>query len=440
MSNANQGPLSGFRDMLAETMIPRQKMLDTIRDVYESYGFTPLKTPAIERLETLVGKYGEEGDKLMYKFKDNGDRDVALRYDLTVPLARVVGKYGSQILSPWYKRYAVAEVWRGDSPQAGRYREFAQFDADIVGSASPVADAELIDMIIATMAALNAPAIVRVNNRRILDALVEKAQVESGLPARRFVGTIDKIDKIGIEAVCKDIREANGNDAAELVQKYLSIKGSSEERIEAVRTLLGDSEAAKEGLDNLAQIFAILKEAGRTEQQVVFDPTIARGLDYYTGVICETNLLGAPELGSVCSGGRYDNLVEALGGPAAPANGISIGVDRLFDGLQRLGVLQSAKTPTQVMITNFTMDDAPAYYRIANELRAAGIATEVFYEDARIGKQLTAASKQNIPYVVLIGPAEMKDKTAKLRTMGDGTETEVPLKDLITALQKHLAA
>lgn len=427
---AEQGPLSGFRDMLADTMIPRQKMIGTLQAVFEKYGFAPLKTPSIERLETLTGKYGEEGDKLMYRFKDNGGRNVALRYDMTVPLARVVGQHSGQLPHPWYKRYVVGEVWRGESPQAGRYREFTQFDADIVGASSPLADAEIIEMVIAGMAALGAEAVVRVNNRLLLDALVAKAGIADNLKARRFIGAIDKVEKVGLKAVLKEIQGLAGVRAAGVAEVYLSVTGTTQQRLGRLSELLEGEETAGQGIENLGQIFAILEANGRGPEQLIFDQTIARGLDYYTGMIYETTLKDAPDLGSVCSGGRYDNLVKALGGPDMPAVGLSVGVDRLFDGLRRLKLLEEVKTPTQVLVVNFSNEQAPDYFKVAAALRAAGVPTEVFYSDAKLGKQLSFASKQGIPKVVIMGPAEQERGVAKVRDMATSTEAEVPLADL----------
>jgi histidyl-tRNA synthetase len=435
---AEQGPMSGFRDMLPEQMIPRNAMLGTIQEVYEGYGFTPIQTPVLERAVTMTGKYGEEGDKLMYRFQDNGGRDVAMRYDMTVPLARFVGQHGSKLPTP-FKRYVVGSVFRGESPQAGRYREFTQFDADIVGSSSPMADAEVVAMISDSMTKFGADSLIRVNNRRILDALVETAGITDELTGRRFIGSIDKFDKIGLDAVLAEIGKNNGNTAAELVKNYLSIDGTTTERLDAMATLFGDSRAADEGIDNLRQVFAMLEGAGYDTEKVRFDPTIARGLDYYTGIIYETTLRGAEELGSVCSGGRYDNLVKALGGPDMAAVGMSIGVDRLYDALQKLQLLHEARTPTQVLVTNFEVDQAPLYMSIAHQLREAGIPTEVFYESGRLKKQLAFANRQGIPQTVLIGQREREAGIAIVRSMMTGVQAEVPLEDIVAFIKEIIA-
>ena len=431
----NQGPLSGFRDMLAPQAIPRQQMLDVIKVVYENYGFTPLKTPALERYSTLSGKYGEEGDKLMYRFEDQGGREVALRYDLTVPLARVVAQYGSQIPLP-YKRYAVGEVWRGERAQAGRFREFTQFDADTIGSKSPLADAEIVAVMSDSMTALGAGSVIRVNNRRILDALAGKAGITDEKAVRAFMSSIDKVEKIGLGKALAEILKNFSQKATTLASGYLEVQGSSNDKLQSLVRLMGDSEAIAEGVENLSEVFKILAAAGYSEEQVVFDQAIARGLDYYTGIIYETTLVGAESLGSVCGGGRYDNLVKALGGPDLPAVGTSIGVDRLFDGLQLLGKLQNNKTSTQVLIANFDSADSGEYLRIAAKLRAAGIAAEIYYDPAKLGKQISFADKMSIPYVVLLGSEERAKSIATIRSLDTGNQEEVPIAKLSEALRK----
>jgi histidyl-tRNA synthetase len=433
MPKQEQGPLSGFRDMLAEQMIPRQQMIDKIRGVYESYGFAPLDTPAIERQETLTGKYGAEGEKLMYKFADNGGRLIALRYDLTVPLARVVAQHRGEITLP-YKRYQVGNVWRGESPQAGRYREFMQFDADTVGTTSAIADAEIVSMMSDTMKALGADAVVRVNNRRILDALCEKAGVTTEADTRKLVGTIDKVEKIGIEAALKEIEESFDRSTALLVESYLGVKGNDFERLTQIEELLGDSPAAQEGISNLEEVFAILSVSGYTDS-AVFDQTIARGLDYYTGIIYETTLKDLPKIGSVCSGGRYDKLVKALGGPDLPAVGASVGVDRLFAALQQLGKIESVKTTSKVLVANFDAAQAPTYMKVAGELRKSGIATEVYYDQDKLGKQIKFANKMGIPYMIFMGSEEIEKGLVTVKDLSTGDQKQVSV-DELTSLFK----
>ncbi len=424
------GPMSGFRDLLAEQMIPRQAMLDTIRGVYESYGFVPLQTPALELLSTMQGKYGDEGDKLMYSFEDNGGRAVAMRYDQTVPFARVIAQHRGRIPMP-YKRYAVGQVWRGERPQAGRYREFTQFDADTAGTTSPIADAEIVAMMSDSMLALGADTVIRVNNRRILDALVEKAGVgDDESTARRLIATIDKVDKIGLEGVLEDVTLLASDRVARLVRDYLAVEGPPKEKLERLSKLLGGSEAMEEGTENLRGVFGMLEASGYTAEKIVFDPAVARGLDYYTGIIYETTLKGAPELGSVCSGGRFDNLIKAMGGPDIPAVGTSIGVDRLYDGLLKLGLTQEAHTNTKVLITNFDANQAPDYMAVATALRAAGLPAEIIYEPTGLGKQLGKADSMGIPYAVFLGPDELARGEGVIKDLNSREQLTVPIAEI----------
>ncbi len=426
-----QGPLSGFRDMLAEQVFPRQAMVDTIKKVYEKYGFVPQDTPAIERYETLTGKYGPEGEKLMYKFKDHGGRDVALRYDLTVPLARIAFQYKDKITLP-YKRYQVGNVWRGDSPQAGRYREFMQFDADVIGTSSPIADAEIVEMMADTMEALGVDAIVRVNNRLILDGLAEKSGVTDPAKTKTMITAIDKSEKIGKEAVLAEISEAVSVEAAELVNAFLGVSGSDSEKLEQIAKILEGSKSAAEGVNNLQQVFSIVRTSGYEPERVKFDQTIARGLDYYTGIIYETTLKELPGVGSVCSGGRYDKLVSALssGKVDLPAVGTSVGVDRLFSGLEQLNKLKNIKTASQVLIANFDELDAPEYVKLATGLRKDGIPTEVYYESNKIGKQIKFANNMGIKYVLFLGSEEKSKGVVKIKNLESGEQTEVPTEKL----------
>ena len=420
------GPLSGFRDILAEQKIPRDHMISTIKGVYEGYGFTPLDTPIVERQETLSGKYGDEGEQLMYKFTDHGDRLLALRYDLTVPLARVVGQHRDEITLP-YKRYQIGPVFRGESPQAGRYREFVQFDADTVGTNSVLADAEVVAMMSDTMDALGADALIRVNNRLLLDALVTKAGIQEPTDARALVGTIDKVEKIGKDAALASIAERFNQRTAALVSEFLTADGNNQDRLKNLDALLKGEPTAEEGISNLLQVFGIIEAAGYKPEQITFDQTIARGLNYYTGIIYETSLKAKPEIGSVCSGGRYDNLVKDLGGPDLPAVGTSVGVDRLFTALSELGQLETAKTTSEAMIVNFGTKDGGVYMKVAAALRKAGIPTEIHLDEGKVGKQLKFANKMGIPYVVMMGSNELESNTAMVKNMDSGEQMEVPM-------------
>lgn len=432
---AERGPMSGFPDLLAEEMLPRQALLQTIQEAYAAHGFVPLETPMMERLDTLRGKYGDEGEGLIYTLQDHGGRDLALRYDHTVPLARVVGQHLHRLPMP-YKRYAIGPVFRGESPQAGRYRQFTQSDSDIVGTTSPISDAECISLVADTMSALDVDARVRVNNRLILDGLAERAGLTDPAQARSLWGSIDKVDKIGVPAVLAEVKASHGTKAAALTRRYLAITGSADERLAKLGKLLSGSEAAEAGVENLAQIFRMLEGAGYSSDQIVFDQTIARGLNYYTGAVFETTLVGAPELGSVCSGGRYDRLIKDLGGPDLPAVGMSFGVDRLLDGLAKLGKLHDAHTTTEVLVANFSQDLADHYMRIAKALREAGVPTEIYYDADRVKKQFAFANKQGIPQVVVIGPKEIERGIAVIKSMATGVQVEVPLGDIVAMVKE----
>ncbi|MCA9309191.1 histidine--tRNA ligase [Candidatus Saccharibacteria bacterium] len=427
------GPMSGFRDMLADQMIPRQEALDTVRSVYESYGFVPLKTPALERLQTLTGKYGEEGEGLIYKFQDNGGRDVAMRYDQTVPLARVVAQHASDLPSP-YKRYALGEVWRGERPGAGRYREFTQFDADTVGTLSYLADAEIIAMMQDSMSALGLATRIRVNDRRLLDGLATACAVEGEAGFKSLVGSIDKIDKIGRTAVLDEIRLEFGDDAAQTADKYLDCVNEPGRELESVLGTL-KSEVAREGVENLQRILGALARAGYSKEQIVFDPTIARGLDYYTSTIYETMLTDLPEIGSVCSGGRYDNLIEQMGGPATPAVGTSIGVDRLIEGMRQLGQLKEVKTNTHVVIAALDVELDEDRFEIVQSLRAAGISADLVFESAKLGKQFKKIEQLGVNTVLLFGAQERDKGVVIVKDLTSGEQTEVPLEKLTTFIK-----
>ena len=431
-----KGSMSGFRDLLATELIPRQRMIETIKEVYESYGFLPLDTPAIERFETLTGKYGEEGEKLIYQFEDHGGRKVALRYDLTVPLARVVAQYKDELVLP-YKRYQVGNVWRGESPQAGRYREFLQFDADIVGAKSSLADSEIVMMMADAMQALGVVALISVNNRRILDALSEKLGLDSDASKKLFL-IIDKTSKLGKDKVLEEIKIKFGDKVSELVLQFLSISGSSEEKIDKIKEVLGSSAALLEGTSNLEEVFSILKKSGYGENLVVFDPTIARGLDYYTGIIYETYLLDLPEIGSVCSGGRFDKLISLLsdGKVDLPAVGTSVGVDRLFSALEKLGKVEKVKTNSKVLVVNFSGIDPSNYSILVKKFRAAGIPAEVYYDSSKLDKQFKYADSLGIPWVVMLGEDEIKKGLIKVKNLETGDQKLVNPEDFISSFKK----
>lgn len=425
--------LSGFRDYLANDLVPRQQMLAEIKKVYETYGFAPLETPAIERYETLQGKYGEEGEKLMYRFQDHGKRELALRYDLTVPLARVVAQHQNDLVFP-YKRYQVGPVWRGESPQAGRYREFLQFDADVVGAPAGTIDAEIVAMMVATMKALGAKALVRVNNRLILDGLMEILKVDNEDLARKVIGWIDKIDKVGQETVVKEIVELVGKDFKKIITTFLRKSDNNDQELEVLESLVGNTEKGMQGVRDLKQVWELLQSMNLSEKELLIDPSIARGLNYYTGIIFETNLVDLPSIGSVCSGGRYDNLIAALGGPNLPAIGTSVGVDRLLAGLQELGLVASSNGKVEVLVTQFSHELTKETFELAVELREAGIRTDLYPQVDKLGKQFKHADRLGVKWTVVLGPDEIANGTVSLRNMSTGEQSSLERKALLVQL------
>lgn len=419
----DQGPLSGFRDLLSAQTLAREQVIKTVTGVYELYGFMPIKTPAIERFETLNGKYGDEASTLVYEFNDRGNRHIALRYDHTVPLARLMVSQGKSLPSP-YKRYVVGDVWRGESPQAGRYREFTQIDADIIDSDSYLADSEILAMMHDVFVTLGINVTIFVNDRQILDGLAEACSVKPE-QFTKFAGIIDKIAKIGSDAVINEIRQNFGDDAARLTEEYLINSGDN--GLQQVGELLNNQKATN-GVSNLSKIFASLKDINLTN--IKFNPTIARGLNYYTSTIFETIVDDSPSLGSVCSGGRYDELIKQLGGPDVPAVGTSIGLDRLMDAVQQLGLSDSTKTKTKVYIVNLDNSLDALRIQIANTLRANGIATEIYYKEAKLGKQLEFANKLGVNKVIIYGKDEHQKGVVVIKDLTTSDQQEVELSKL----------
>ena len=426
----DNGPMSGFRDLLSSQMLARQKVLDSVARVYELYGFMPIKTPAIERYETLNGKYGSEATALIYDFKDHGDRHIALRYDHTVPLSRLMAGSSKSLPSP-YKRYVIGDVWRGESPQAGRYREFTQIDADIVGSDSYLSDTEILLMTNDVFKALKTEVSIFVNDRRLLDGLAEECGVKGKSGFYKFIGVIDKVDKIGDQAVLKEIAYNYGAEAKDKVSKLFNIKG--DRSFDEVLNLV-DNPKAREAVESLKKIFETIKELGYTDIQ--FKPTISRGLNYYTSTIFEAVINKVPEIGSVCAGGRYDELIGQLRGPDLPAVGTSIGLDRLMEGLSRLSDDDIPKTKTKVYITNLDMSLNSERLSIASKLRDNSIPTEVYYSDAKLGKQFESISKLGVNTVLIYGQDEHNKGVVVIKDLKTSDQREIKLSDLVTEVMK----
>ena len=419
-------PLKGFRDFLPSEEAAREKVLETIRAVFKTYGFLPLATPALEYKELLTGKYGAEGDKLLYTFRDQGGRDVAMRYDLTVPLSRVVAQYTNDLPRP-FKRYQIAPVWRADRPQKGRFREFTQCDIDVVGTTSILADAEVIACINSTLLDLGVEdVIIRINNRKLLDGLLKNA----GIADQKSLGVIrilDKLEKIGEKGV----------------REELALFGIATGQRKALFELLGQSfedstdfVSKFEGIDGageLAELVEILLDMGIKNYQV--DLTLARGLDYYTGSIFEFVLPDARQFGSIAGGGRYDNLIGQLISKQIPAVGCSIGIDRLIEALQELELLKY-DVVSDVLVCNLDEKFIPTYLKVVSDLRRAGIKTDFYYEGSvKLDKQLKYADKKNINFAVIIGANEDEAGEATVKNLGTGKQEKVKFKDLVLKLK-----
>ena len=429
MAKVNARVLKGFRDYLPAAMLPKQRMLDTVARVFESYGFAPLSTPALEYSECLLGKYGDEGDKLLYRFRDNGDRDVAMRYDLTVPLARVMGMNRNLPLP--FKRYQIAPVWRAEKPGRGRYREFMQCDVDVVGSASLMADAECMAVGAAVLQALGVERFqIRVNNRKLLTALMERLGVAEGEPTHAVLRSVDKLPKIGEEAVRGLLVTENGltPEAADGIFEFLALDPGQ------IDAWFADSEVGRKGAEELSTLLALAEAQGLGGAHVAVDLSIARGLDYYTGTIYETFLGDLESLGSVMSGGRYDDLLGMFGGRPVPAVGISLGVDRLLAGLTELELVSTQASPTQVLVTLFDEASRDVSYAVAGALRAAGVPTEIHLGAARMKKQLKYADQQGIPFVVVAGPDEIERGVFQLKALATREQLELDRDALVAHL------
>lgn len=395
--------LKGFRDYAPSEQLARQQMFSKIQSVFERFGFLPLSTPVLEYKEILMGKYGED-EKLVYSFKDNGDRDVAMRYDLTVPLARFVAQNQGQLVLP-FKRYQIAPVWRADNPQKGRLREFYQCDVDAVGTDSNLADAEVIACLCMALEAVGVKNYkVRLNDR----ATLKEFSVQT-------IRAIDKLDKIGIEGIVKEMEE----------------NGVSKEEIEKAKSLV--SAGARTVPENTADLIKQLEQYSLAGQ-VEFDPTIARGIDYYTGTVFEIILIDKPEFGAICAGGRYDGLVDQFSSQSLPAVGGSIGIDRLIAALTEMGQMQSVQ-PIRALVLNQNEALVESYLKIATNLRAEGINVEFYYSAAKLDKQFKYAESKGIPFAIIVGETEVKDGTVQLKNLATREQETIVLGDLLEKLK-----
>jgi histidyl-tRNA synthetase len=418
--------LKGFRDYLPALMIPKEHLLEQARKVYRSYGYAPIDTPALEYTEILLGKGGEETDKQLYRFTDNGGRDIALRFDLTVPFARFAAEHLSKLGTP-FRRYHMGPVWRGENTQRGRYREFWQCDFDTIGTTSNAADIEVVLVIHDLMKALGFERFtIRINNRLILNSLLE----ELGLADRSkpLLIALDKLPKVGREAVLAEMVEKAGSTMAqaERVLSLAQMEGSNKEILDRLQKDFGGNAKAAEGIARLRQLIDVVLAAGVSEEKIALDLSIARGLDYYTGTIYETFLTDKPDMGSVCSGGRYDNLASLYTKQVLPGVGASLGLDRLLAAMEELNMLGTASTPAPVLMTQFSAEYLGAYEKMARTLRAEGIGVEIYPELKKIGQQLEYAGRRGFCVALIAGSNEFERGVWKVKDLGRREETTVP--------------
>lgn len=430
--------LKGFRDYPPELMIPREHLLEQARRVYRSYGFAPIDTPALEYTEILLGKGGEESDKQLYRFRDHGDRDVALRFDLTVPFARFAAENVGKLGVP-FKRYHMGPVWRGENTQRGRYREFWQCDFDTIGTTSNAADIETVLVIHDLMTALGiARFVLHVNNRLVLNGLLEELGLAEKTGA--LLRALDKLPKIGADAVAAEMAEKAGTsaDQAHRLLALAQTQGSNADILGRLRRDFGTNDRAAEGIGRLEQLLATVTEAGIPAERVQLDLSIARGLDYYTGTVYETFLSDLPGIGSVCSGGRYDNLASLYTKQVLPGVGASLGLDRLLAALEELKLLETAATPAPVLMLQFDAQFLGRYQQMARGLRAAGIGVEVFPEAKKVGQQLQYAEKRGFRLALIAGPDEFEQGVWKIKHLAKREERTVAAAEVLQVLGESL--
>lgn len=419
-------------------MIPRERFMEKARTVYRSYGFVPIDTPALEYTEILLGKGGEETDKQLYRFKDHGDRDVGLRFDLTVPLARFAAQHMNTLGTP-FKRYHLAPVWRGERQQRGRYREFVQCDFDTIGTTSNAADIEVALVIHDLLVELGFSRFrIHINNRMILNGLLEELNLaEQSGPLLR---SLDKLAKIGRSDVAAEMQAKAGVSSAqaERILTLAEITGDNLVVLEQMQNLFGKNARCAEGIGKLRQLVQVADEAGIPSERVQIDLGIARGLDYYTGTVYETLLTDLPSIGSVCSGGRYDNLASLYTKQVLPGVGASLGLDRLLAAMEELQLIPATSTAAPVLMVQFTADHLGAYQGMARQLRQAGIGVEVYSEAKKLGMQLAYAEKKGFTIALIAGPDEIERGTWQVKQLASRASSEVSTTDLVTHLKSLL--
>ncbi len=428
--------LSGFMELLPQDQIQFNKLLNTIKETYELYGFLPQETPIVESSEVLLAKAGGETEKQIYSFQ-KGDTNLSLRFDLTVPLAKYVAQYYNDLTFP-YRRYQIGKVYRGERAQKGRYREFYQCDIDIIGDGklSIINDAEIPSIIYTIFKKLNfGKFVIKINNRKILNGLFEELKIQDKM--KDILIIIDKLEKIGIENVKEELSKIGvENSNIEKIENFLSISGSNDEKIQKLKELNFESEIFKAGLEELESVVKYVRLFKVEEYYFNIDLTIARGLDYYTGTVYETNLVGYESIGSVCSGGRYDNLAEYYTKKNLPGVGISIGLTRLYYNLKELGLIKDETQKSISKLNIITMGvELDSAIELSNYLRENNIPNEIYKEDAKVKAKFKYVDNLEIPYSVVIGENEVNTGKYTLKNMSTGEQEMVTLDGIIEKIK-----
>lgn len=448
----------GMRDFLPSQKRKRDYVFKIIKDIFEKFGYQPLETSSIEKEEILTGKYGEEGERLIFKILKRGTEleklgkelkeftinscsqltDLALRYDLSIPLSRVIAMYENELSFP-FKRYQIQPVWRADKPQKGRYREFYQCDADIIGSDSVMADAEIILIINEIMTKLKFKKfVIKINNRKILNGLIEYCGIPDEKAENVFI-SLDKLDKIGIEGVITELKNRSIEDKQ--IQKLLSllrINGNNKTILQKISKELENSKSGIEGANELKELLYFLELFNVPEKNIEIDLSLARGLEYYTGIIYESTVR-EPRIGSLTGGGRYDKLIGIFSGKDIPATGTSIGIERIIDVMSELNMLPEIKNDTKVLVTIFSSEYLKKSIDTVSKIREAGIKTELYIDyNQKIKKQFKYANNNNIPFVIVLGPEEVKLEHIALKNMSSGEQMNISEKEFFKDPEKYL--
>ncbi len=430
MSIIEPRTLKGFRDYLPVTMAAREQVIDIARKVYRSFGYVPIETPVLEYSEILLGKGGDESDRQMYRFADHGGRDVAMRFDLTVSLARFAAQHVGKLGTP-FKRYQVGPVWRGENTQRGRYREFVQFDFDTIGTESLIADIETLIVVHDLFAALGFTDFkIHFNNRDLLNGLLEKLGLSD--EASAVLRSLDKLTKIGADGVRAELYAGSGASEAQAdaILSLAELQGTNDEVVAALPDIVGDSTQAVAGLAAIKTVLEGVRAGGVPEKRIQLDVSIARGLAYYTGTVFETFLDDLPGIGSVLSGGRYDDLASLYTKQRLPGIGGSLGVDRLIAAMEELGLVDDRGATADVFIPLFARDRLNDYVALAEELRRTGISVELYPEERKLGAQLKYADRRGHRFAIIVGDSEWDAGTAQIKALDTGASQEVAYVDL----------